>query len=80
METVNNLASAASRVIWGEGKSEKEPETAKEDVKDNETKENEPVSGQTGNVDVGEPYDKGNANANREFAFVFFYLNCAFLW
>jgi hypothetical protein len=69
METVNNLASAASRVIWGEGKTTEEPEIQKEDVKGDETKGEEPVSGQTGNVEAGEPYDKGNAGASGEFTF-----------
>lgn len=50
METVNNIASAASRAIWGPG----EGQTG------NETAGTEPVSGKTGNVEAGEPYDKGN--------------------
>lgn len=48
METINNLATAASntasaavKAVWGE------------------TNE-EPVSGKTGNVAAGEPYDAGN--------------------
>ncbi|CZR65023.1 uncharacterized protein PAC_14923 [Phialocephala subalpina] len=49
METVNNIASAASRVIWGENT-----------TATNETAGSEPVSGQTGDVKAGEPYDKGN--------------------
>jgi len=53
METVNNLASAASRAIWGE--------TTTNGQKDNETKGQEPLSGETGDVEAGEPYDKGNA-------------------
>ena len=61
METVNNLASAASRAIWGEGQN---PETTSEDP--TTTKETggtgiEPVSGEKGDVESGEPYDKGNA-------------------
>jgi len=60
METVNNLASAASRAIWGEGNGANAAQTT-EDVKGSETKEQEPVSGETGNVEAGEPYDKGNA-------------------
>jgi len=36
-------------------------ETTNGDVKGNETKGQEPVSGETGNVEAGEPYDKGNA-------------------
>lgn len=49
METVNNLTSAASRAIWGDPK------------KGVETPGEEPVSGETGDVKAGEPYDKGNA-------------------
>jgi hypothetical protein len=30
------------------------------EIKDNETKGQEPLSGETGNVEAGEPYDKGN--------------------
>ena len=56
MDTVNNLASAASRAIWGEGNGANGAQT-----KENETKGQEPVSGETGNVEAGEPYDKGNA-------------------
>lgn len=47
METVNNLASSASRAIWG-------------DPKPNENAGQEPIAGETGNVAAGEPYDKGN--------------------
>ncbi len=68
METVNNLASAASRAIWGDGKGDNDREATNEDVSGNETKGQEPVSGQTGNVEAGEPYDKGNADG--EFAVV----------
>lgn len=54
METVNNLASAASRAIWGD------QSTAEQDTTKNETAGQEPLSGQTGDVKSGEPYDKGN--------------------
>ncbi len=54
METVNNLVSTASHLIWGEGNSAN-------GQKENETKGQEPLSGETGNVEEGEPYDKGNA-------------------
>jgi hypothetical protein len=54
METVNNLASAASRAIWGDG-------TTNGTEKENETKGQEPLSGEKGDVEAGEPYDKGNA-------------------
>jgi hypothetical protein len=56
METVNNLAAAASRAIWGEGNGANGAQT-----NGIETKGQEPVSGEMGNVDKGEPYDKGNA-------------------
>ena len=49
METVNNLTSAASRAIWGDPN------------KNTDTTQNEePISGETGDVSTGEPYDKGN--------------------
>jgi len=51
METVNNIASAASRAIWGD---------STQQTTENETAGTEPVSGKTGNVEAGEPYDKGN--------------------
>ena len=44
METINNLASAASKAVWGE----------------NETAHKEPVSGGKGDTAHGEPYDAGN--------------------
>ncbi|PMD41386.1 hypothetical protein L207DRAFT_581824 [Hyaloscypha variabilis F] len=55
METVNNLASAASRAIWGDGAADSAQS------KENETQGQEPLSGETGDVKAGEPYDKGNA-------------------
>jgi len=51
METVNNLASAASRAIWGENNTQS-PEVGRE-----------PVSGETGDVKSGEPYDAGNLDS-----------------
>jgi hypothetical protein len=54
METVNNIASAASRAIWGENT-----------TATNETAGTEPVSGQTGDVKAGEPYDKGNEETDK---------------
>jgi hypothetical protein len=65
METVNNLASAASRAIWGDGDGANAAQT-NGDAKGNETRGQEPLSGETGNVEAGEPYDKGNAGG--EFA------------
>jgi hypothetical protein len=46
MDTVNKVAKAATKAIWGETS--------------NETSGEEPVSGQMGNVAAGEPYDAGN--------------------
>ena len=43
MQSINNMASAASKAIWGT----------------NGTTE-EPVSGKSGDVSKGEPYDAGN--------------------
>jgi hypothetical protein len=51
MDTVTNLTNAASRVIWGEDTT---------DTTSNQTAGREPVAGQMGNVEAGEPYDKGN--------------------
>ncbi|KAI1082214.1 hypothetical protein F5B20DRAFT_27238 [Whalleya microplaca] len=48
MDTVNNIASAAARAVWGEDKQHGD----------------EPVSGQTGNTSKGEPYDAGNIEEN----------------
>ncbi|KAK6952961.1 hypothetical protein Daesc_005258 [Daldinia eschscholtzii] len=44
METINNVASAAVKAVWGENK-QNGPE---------------PISGQTGDTSKGEPYDAGN--------------------
>ncbi|KAI1412906.1 hypothetical protein F5Y13DRAFT_199418 [Hypoxylon sp. FL1857] len=44
METVNNMATAAAKAVWGENK-QNGPE---------------PISGQTGDTSKGEPYDAGN--------------------
>ncbi|KAH8169620.1 hypothetical protein LIA77_10164 [Sarocladium implicatum] len=43
MDTINNVAAAASKTIFGDGSENKEP-----------------VSGRTGDVSKGEPYDAGN--------------------
>ena len=58
METVNNLTSAASRAIWGDSSNTSNTETTQTQ---NETQGREPLSGETGDVAAGEPYDKGNA-------------------
>ena len=52
METVSSVASAASRAIWGD--------TTKGNTVQNEPVGQEPVSGELGDVKMGEPYDKGN--------------------
>lgn len=59
METVNNIAAAATKAIWGESES---PETteAKNNAVVPETKK-EPLSGVLGDTKKGEPYDLGNA-------------------
>lgn len=44
METVNNMASAAAKAVWGESKPNNQ----------------EPISGHTGDPSKGEPYDAGN--------------------
>ncbi len=67
METVTNIASAASntvsRAIWGE-----QPETdAIKITQGNETGGEEPVSGKTGDVQAGEPYDLGNSGGELSF-------------
>ncbi|KAK4123215.1 hypothetical protein N657DRAFT_690856 [Parathielavia appendiculata] len=46
METISNIANAATKAIWGEGQTSQSGE--------------EPVSGKLGNVEAGEPYDAGN--------------------
>ncbi|KAH9217349.1 hypothetical protein DL95DRAFT_333930 [Leptodontidium sp. 2 PMI_412] len=60
METVTNIASAASRAIWGEGPN---PEDRK-DVNGSATLGKEPVAGELGDVKSGEPYDKGNVDVD----------------
>jgi hypothetical protein len=67
METVNNIAAAASKAIWGE--SEPNSIGSTESKAGIETKENkangiEPLSGELGNVEKGEPYDKGNIGSS----------------
>jgi len=47
---VNTVTTTASKAIWGEQPANK----------DNVTEGKEPISGETGNVKAGEPYDKGN--------------------
>lgn len=48
METVNSVAAAAARAVWGDT------------TANNETKGQEPVSGKVGDTNKGEPYDAGN--------------------
>ncbi|KAI0480998.1 hypothetical protein GGR56DRAFT_300275 [Xylariaceae sp. FL0804] len=47
METVNNMATAAAKAVWGDNQ-----QTTQHG--------NEPVSGQSGDTSKGEPYDAGN--------------------
>lgn len=54
METVNNLTSAASRAIWGDSTTNGTQPTESGQ---------EPVSGQKGDVERGEPYDAGNLDS-----------------
>ena len=54
METISNLASAASKAIYGEQK----PETT---TQGNETLGQEPISGEQGKGTINEPYDQGNS-------------------
>ncbi|RAL58653.1 hypothetical protein DID88_003017 [Monilinia fructigena] len=60
METVNNIAAAASKVIWGEPQ---ETVDAANATIVPETKGTEPLSGELGNTKKGEPYDKGNLDS-----------------
>ncbi|KAK7967241.1 uncharacterized protein PG986_001518 [Apiospora aurea] len=53
METVNSMAAAAAKAVWGE--SDTTTTTA-----NNETHGQEPISGVQGDVSKGEPFDKGN--------------------
>lgn len=52
METVNSMAAAAAKAVWGENDT---TTTA-----NNETHGQEPISGVQGDVSKGEPFDKGN--------------------
>ena len=55
MDTVNSIASSASKAIWGDNTNT---------TQSNETGGQEPVSGETGNTKAGEPFDAGNAGDN----------------
>ena len=48
METINNVAAAAAKAVWGDNQSQ------------NQKSGEEPRSGETGNTNKGEPYDAGN--------------------
>lgn len=67
METVNNIAAAASKAIWGEPQATTDAANA---TIVPETKGTEPVSGELGDTKKGEPYDLGNAGMF-VFSFVF---------
>lgn len=58
--TVNNIAAAASKVIWGEPQ---ETTDAANATVVPETKGTEPLSGELGDTLKGEPYDKGNLDS-----------------
>ncbi|KAF7943638.1 uncharacterized protein EAE97_005709 [Botrytis byssoidea] len=60
METVNSIAAAASKVIWGEPQ---ETTDAANATIVPETKGTEPISGELGDTKKGEPYDLGNADS-----------------
>lgn len=60
METVNNIAAAASKAIWGEPQETVDAANATVVA---ETKGAEPLSGELGDTNKGEPYDKGNLGA-----------------
>lgn len=65
MEAINNLASAASKAVWGDSntKENENPNTTTEtttSTMNNETQGKEPVSGKQGDVSKGEPFDAGN--------------------
>ena len=67
METVNNIAAAASKAIWGEPQATTDAANA---TIVPETKGTEPISGELGDTKKGEPYDLGNAGMF-VFSFVF---------
>ncbi|KAF2748791.1 hypothetical protein M011DRAFT_466563 [Sporormia fimetaria CBS 119925] len=52
METISNVASAASKLVFGDQKTTTEH---------NETAGQEPISGQQGKGTANEPFDQGNA-------------------
>jgi len=54
METINNVATAASRAIWGDS------------TQTTEQSGTEPVSGEKGDTSAGEPYDAGNKEESTE--------------
>jgi len=49
METINNMANAAAKVVWGDG--------------DSTAAKQEPVSGVQGDTSKGEPFDAGNTDS-----------------
>lgn len=51
METIQNVANTASKMIFGEQNT----------TQSNETTGQEPISGQQGKGTVDEPYDQGNS-------------------
>lgn len=62
MDTINNIANAATKAIWGENTSK----AADDDVKKTPPPppNEEPISGVQGDTSKGEPFDAGNAPEN----------------
>lgn len=55
METINNMASAAAKAVWGTNEANGTAET-----------KHEPVSGVAGDTSKGEPFDGGNLNEEKQ--------------
>lgn len=65
METINNLANTAVKVVWGENSTNtntanNETVHPGTETTTNETQGTEPVSGKLGDTSKGEPFDAGN--------------------
>lgn len=70
METINSMASAAAKAVWGE--SNDSTTTSNKEIHEpgtttttnmsttNETQGQEPISGKLGDTSKGEPFDAGN--------------------
>lgn len=78
MDAINNMASAAAKVVWGESNTTKEnenPAMAAETTTavNKDAYAQEPVSGKQGDVSKGEPFDAGNIGTHLS-GFLFFSL------